>query len=252
MARQKGAVKLSGTIGDISFYEANNEFLAKGKGGPTREQVLTKDSFERTRENAGEFGRCSRAGKLLRTALEQAHSPFTDPTVANRLTERLVRVVHSDTLSRRGARRVQMGHLSILENFEFLQQARLSDSFFAPFVTAFNRQAGTCTVTIPPFIPKACIQVPPHATRAKLVATALAMDFEKNSAQKATAASEPLPLDSHFTEALTLTCTFGASIELPLILVLGLQFMEEYEGFCYPMREKEFNSMAIILADSGN
>ena len=29
MAKQKGTVKLSGTIGDISFYEANNEFLAK-------------------------------------------------------------------------------------------------------------------------------------------------------------------------------------------------------------------------------
>jgi hypothetical protein len=252
MAKQKGAVKLSGTIGEISFYEAGNEFLAKGKGGPTREQVLTKKSFERTRENAGEFGRCSKGGKLIRTALLGAGTPLSDPTAANRLTERLVRVMHSDTVSPRGQRRAQQGQLSILENFEFLEGARLADTFFARYEAACHREAGTCTVTLPPFIPKTCIQVPPHATRVKLVATALAVDFGNSTVQKAVSESEPLRLDGHFTEPLTLTCTFKGATELPVLLVLGLLFMEEYEGFCYPMREKQYNSLAIVLADKGS
>jgi hypothetical protein len=28
--------------------------------------------------------------------------------------------------------------------------------------------------------------------------------------------------------------------------------MKEYEGFCYPMREKQYNSPAIVLAEKGN
>jgi hypothetical protein len=251
MAKQKGPIKLSGTIGDITFYESGNQHLVKEKSGPTRQEVLTKESYARTRENAGEFGSCSSAGKLIRNALGLVGAHLTDHTAINRLTERLVRVMQSDTESRRGARRVQRGQLSILKNFEFLQGARLADSFFAPFEAVSNRQEGRCTVTIPSFLPKACITLPPHATRVKLVATALALDFQKGTAQKALSASEPLRLDINLTDPITLTCTFEAPTELALIVVLGLQFMEEHEGFCYPMREKEYNAMAVVLAEKG-
>jgi hypothetical protein len=94
--------------------------------------------------------------------------------------------------------------------------------------------------------------VPPHATRVRLIATALAVDFEHYTAQKAVSESEPLRLDSQYTEALTLTGSFEVATTLPVILVLGLLFMKEYEGFCYPMREKQYNSLAIVLAEKGN
>lgn len=250
MAKQKGAVKLSGTLGDISFYETNNQFLARELTGPTREAVLTKDNFARTRENSSEFGRCTKGGKLLRQALTLSASGYTDPTVTNRLTERLMRVLHTDSQSGRGQRRLQLGELSILEGFEFLGEARLSDSFFARYRATYNREAGSCTLTIPPFVPKASIQVPPYATRVKLAATALALDFDRYTAQKAVSTSEPLRLDNQLTEPITLTCSFKEATDLPIILVLGLLFMEEYEDLCYPLREKQYNSMAIVWAGS--
>jgi hypothetical protein len=249
MAKQKGPVKLSGTIGDLTFYESGNQHLVKLKNGPTREEVLTKKEYVRTLENSNEFGPCASAGKLIRTALELVGSHLTDPTMVNRLTERLTRVMQSDTASQRGTRRVQRGQLSILKNFEFLKEARMADSFFAPYEAAFDRAIGTGTITIPSFLPKASLVLPPHATRVKLVATALALDFEKGRTQKAVSASEPLRLDNSLTEPITLTCAFEAPTELPIILVLGLQFMEEHEGFCYPMREKEYNATAIVLAE---
>lgn len=251
MAKQKGAVKLSGTIGDISFYHSKDDYLAREKTGPTRKEVLTKNNFERTRENSTEFGRCSKTGKLLRTALGLTSGASTDSTLPNRLTERLVRVMHSDCQSPRGERRVQLGQLSILEGFEFLEGARLADRFFARYEVAANRAEGSCTITIPPFIPAAAVVVPPHATRVKLVATALALDGEHYSFQKALSASEPLRLNRNLTDAITLTCSFETPTTLSLLLVLGLQFMEEYEHLCYPMREKEYNSMAIVWTEGG-
>jgi hypothetical protein len=139
----------------------------------------------------------------------------------------------------------------LLEGFEFLKEARLSDNFLARYTAAYDPSAGACTLTLPPFLPTAAVVVPPHATRVKLVATALALDLEHYTAQKAVSASEPLRLDSQPTEPITLTCSFEAPTPLPIILVLGLQFMDQYEGFCYPLREKEFNAMAVVLAENG-
>lgn len=59
----------------------------------------------------------------------------------------------------------------------------------------------------------------------------------------------PLRLNYEITDPLTLTCRFKEPTNLPLLLVLGLQFMEQYEGFCYPLREKEYNSMAVVRAE---
>ena len=249
MAKQKGPVKLSGTIGDLTFYESGNQHLVKEKSGPTRQEVLKGEKFVRTRENAYEFGPCSSAGKLIRHALDLTGAHVTDATTINRLTERLTRVMKSDTESPRGQRKLQRGQMSLLKNFEFLQGARLADSFFAPYEAVFDRATGTGTITIPSFLPKESMVLPSHATRVKLVATALALDFEKGAAQKVVRTSEPLKLDSNLTEPTILTCAFEAPTELPIILVLGLLFMEEHEGFCYPLREKEYNAMAIVLAE---
>lgn len=251
MAKQKGPIKLQGRIGGLSFYESQNEHLVKETGGPSREQVLKQDNFERTRENADEFGPCSKAGRLIRKALEGAEKNLMDKTAYFRLTERLTRVKKSDSQSRRGNRNISFGQLSILERFEFREDARLSDSFFARYEASWDRVAGTCTITIPPFIPDACISVPPHATRVKLMAVALEVDFEKKYARKAESSSEALRLNNQLTDPITLTCSFEGATERSLILVLGLQFMEEYNDICYPMREKDYNSLMIVRAENG-
>lgn len=57
MARQVGLLKLAGTLEDISFYKAVYGYLARAKGGVDRKTILTDPRFQRTRENAFEFGR---------------------------------------------------------------------------------------------------------------------------------------------------------------------------------------------------
>jgi hypothetical protein len=69
MARQKGIIKLKGTIGDITFYKTQDGHLAREKGGIDASRIKTDPAFQRTRENGSEFGRAGKAGKVLRTAL---------------------------------------------------------------------------------------------------------------------------------------------------------------------------------------
>jgi hypothetical protein len=66
MARQKGIIKLKGTIGDITFTR-----LRKTGTLPSRREELKKAGvIQRSRERVRiEFGRAGKAGKMLRTAL---------------------------------------------------------------------------------------------------------------------------------------------------------------------------------------
>jgi len=65
MARQKGIIKLKGTIGDITFYKTQDGHLAREKGGIDANRIKNDPAFQRTLENGSEFGRAGKAGKIL-------------------------------------------------------------------------------------------------------------------------------------------------------------------------------------------
>ena len=71
MARQKGILKLEGTIGDLTFYRSQGRYLAREKGGVDASRIQNDPAFERTRENGSEFGRAGSSGKLLRNSLRE-------------------------------------------------------------------------------------------------------------------------------------------------------------------------------------
>ena len=56
MAKQKGIIKLDGTIGGITFYKSQDGYLAREKGGVPAEKIANDPAFQRTRENGEEFG----------------------------------------------------------------------------------------------------------------------------------------------------------------------------------------------------
>ena len=69
MARQKGIIKLKGTIGDISFYKTSDGHLAREKGSIDASRIANDPAFQRTRENGSEFGRAGKGGKVIRNAI---------------------------------------------------------------------------------------------------------------------------------------------------------------------------------------
>jgi hypothetical protein len=72
MAKVISLLKLSGTIGDLTFRQTVWGTIAQQKPGPTRERVLTCEKFDHTRRNAGEFRLAIKNATLLRRALGEA------------------------------------------------------------------------------------------------------------------------------------------------------------------------------------
>ena len=57
MAKQKGFIKVKGSLGGLTFYSANREELIRTTGGVDKSRIEKDPSFKRTRENMSEFGR---------------------------------------------------------------------------------------------------------------------------------------------------------------------------------------------------
>src|SRR5215831_4181203 len=119
MAKQKGIIKLKGTIGDITFYKTQDGHLAREKGGIDADRIKNDPAFQRTRENGSEFGRAGKAGKVMRTALRTMLLNSADGRMVSRLTQQMMKVIQADTTSERGQRNVIDGEALLLNGFEF-------------------------------------------------------------------------------------------------------------------------------------
>lgn len=69
MAKQAGLIKLTGTIGNITFFEMNGEYYARAKSSLTAKRVKKDPAFELTRMYARRLGLASGAAARVYRSL---------------------------------------------------------------------------------------------------------------------------------------------------------------------------------------
>ena len=164
MAKQRGIVKLEGTIGDITFLKTRDGYLAKEKTHISADRIANDPAFRRTRENGAEFGRAGKAGKLLRNAFRASIQSASDAKVVGRLVKSLMAVIKTDTTSDRGLRNVMQGNQNLLLGFEFNVNAKLSTTLYAPYTFNIDRATGAVSVDLVSFIAANMIAAPGGTT----------------------------------------------------------------------------------------
>ena len=251
MARQKGIIKLKGTIGDITFYKTQDGHLAREKGGIDASRIASDPAFQRTRENGSEFGRAGQAGKLLRTALRPLLLSSADGRMVSRLTQRMVQVIQADTTSERGLRNVIDGESELLFGFEFNIRGKLGTSLFAPYEATIDRALGELKVTIAPFIPSNMIAAPSGTTHFKIISGGAEVDFEEATFTISQSESAVLPWNSTLTTLITHTNAVTSNSTKPLFVALGISFLQEINGQMYPLKNGAFNPLSLVKVDGG-
>jgi hypothetical protein len=251
MARQKGIIKLKGTIGDITFYKTQDGHLAREKGGIDASRIASDPAFQRTRENGSEFGRAGKAGKLLRTALRPLLINSADGRMVSRLTQAMVKVIQADLVSDRGLRNVIDGEAELLFGFEFNIRGKLGTSLYAPFVATIDRVAGEITVDIASFIPANMIAAPSGTTHFKIISGGAEVDFEAETYVVATSETAILPWDATPTAVINQVNAVTAASTKPLFLALGVEFYQQINGTMYPLKNGAFNPLSVAKVDSG-
>lgn len=246
MAKQKGLIKLKGTLGDITFYKTKDGFLAREKGGIDGARIANDSAFQRTRENGAEFGTAGKAGKMLRTAIRGLLQNAADSRMVGRLTREMVKVVQADITNPRGQRNVIDGEAELLEGFEFNIVGKLGTTLFTPFSPKINRDTGALTVNIPSFIPLNMIAAPAGATHFKINMAGAEIDFEQETYVVEVKDTELLPLNNVATGVIDLAAAVTANSTHPLFIALGIEFYQDVNGVKYPLKNGAYNSVALV------
>jgi len=246
MAKQRGIFKAEGTLDEVTFYKSKDGFMIRQKGGVSAERMASDPAFERTRENQQEFARAGKAGKVLRAALRSLLIQASDSRLVSRLLKEMMRVVKADATSDRGLRNVLDGELELLEEFEFNENGKLSQTLFAPYTASIDRVTGVLSISIPGFVPRQMILPPAEATHYQIVSAGGSIDFATGSNGITTNATEVLEIGSNASAVVNHSFDAGANSTEPLFLVLGISFFQAVNGKNYTLKNGAFNTLKIV------
>lgn len=141
--------------------------------GLSAERVKKDPAFQRTRQQAKEFGRDTRLAKLIC----DAWLPGTGIKKAlSRLRSLIIKARQADTHNPPGYRTLVRGDHSLLVGFDFNQDTPLSTVMDIPFI--IRKMPGQCIrMEIPPFIPARCIHPPPAMKHCRIYITVCTVDI---------------------------------------------------------------------------
>lgn len=246
MAKQKGIIKLKGTIGDITFYKSTDGYIAREKGGIDARRIATDPAFQRTRENGAEFGRAGKAGKTLRTALRPLLIHSSDSKMVSRLTQQMVKVIQADLTSARGLRNVIDGEAELLSGFDFNIRGKLGTVLFAPFETGIDRATGDMTISLASFIPINMIAAPAGTTHYQIISAGAEIDFEAESYVVSNSETALMPWDAIATAAINHSNSVTPASTKPLFLAMGIAFYQEVNGQMYSLKNGASNPLTLV------
>lgn len=246
MARQKGLIKLKGTIGDITFYRTQDGHLAKEKTSLDGARILNDPAFIRTKENGREFGEAAKDGKLLRDALRPNIVTAHDKRVTSRLTQLLVKILKLDATSIRGSRTVGTAialptAMTMLKGFNFNIRAILGEVLIKPY--ALN--TGTGVITINGLIPINDLAAPPGSTHATLRGAWGKVDFTGKVYDVQQTNSVNLPIDGTLTNVVLTPAAAPVGVGTNVYL-LQVEFYQLVNTVQYSLKNGAYNALGII------
>ncbi|MFC4873911.1 hypothetical protein [Negadavirga shengliensis] len=125
MAKQTGILKLTGTIGNITFYKTRNGYLAKQKNSVSKSRIMKDPAYAGTRRAMSEFGHASSLSKVFRFAIAgmilQVHKGY----FPSRLTALFGKIIRTDKVNAPGKRELLRGDLSLMKGLEISERERL-------------------------------------------------------------------------------------------------------------------------------
>ncbi|MGH1517114.1 hypothetical protein [Chryseobacterium sp. JK1] len=109
MATYESIIKITGTVGDLVFYNLNGKNVVRKKSGFNKTAFKKNPSYEKVRQNSSEFGHCSKIGKAIRKSLDMYIKNAGDPLLYQKFAKVMTEIKDLDIISERGKRNVKNG-----------------------------------------------------------------------------------------------------------------------------------------------
>lgn len=248
MAKQAGYIKLEGTIGDLTFYKnRDGNFIARRKGGVSKNRLLTDPKFQRTRENMQEFSKAATAAKFLKNSFREIELKSNGGKLHNRLNAIAMKVVKSDPVSARGERKFELGDISIMLGFEFSEKAVLNNVLKKQLVVLDDETS--VSVTISEMVPAKYLIYAKGSSHYRISLIRAAVDFGASTFNTEIATLAPIEINNLSTPEVTLSLPKPAVEGEMYFFAMTLEFLTQVNGNQYDLNDVSQNP-AVILAVS--
>lgn len=247
MARVKSLIKVEGTLDDITYYKSQDGFMARKKGGVSKNRIAKDPAFARTRENGTEFGEIARSGKYLRRAINGLLATAKDNRVTSRLTHVLSKVKNEDLTSARGQRNVATGIAtangkSWLNGFNFNNRAHMD----SVLLSSYTLDTVSGEVVITDLNPEQQIAFPGGATHITFSSGFLNLDFTDPDGYDLQLSPEVNIPITGTANTVTLTPAAAASGTGESYYFLKIAFFQEVNGIQYVLNNGAYNALQLI------
>ncbi|CAM3347660.1 hypothetical protein OBJ96_11645 [Empedobacter falsenii] len=246
MAKQKGFLKLRGSIGDLNFYKSKDGYMVREKSSIDRNTIMSDPRFQRTRENMQEFKNAGTAGKTLRNAFNAIIKNAKDSRLSSRLTKVMHGILKEDTTNARGQRNVHKGNQLLMKGFDFNAGASWLKTVLIPVQVEIERISGETKFTLEAYKPLDVIIAPQGATNYRFVAASTEIDFEKNEYITKTSYTNYYPYDEVEVNDVELLNNLSPNSEHTIALAIGIEFYQEVNTVLYPLKNGSFNAAHLI------
>lgn len=245
MARQKGIVKIDGTIGDITFSKTKDGFIAKEKSEISKSRILRDPAFERTRENGKEFGTSAKLGKLFRRAIQ----PLLYKTADGRITARITKLMSDlrilDTMSTRGNRTAAIGILDPQATGKLMD---VDFNLEAPLTTVVGVQInndGTGLTDLGLITPKVNVSCPQGTTHLSFTSAWANVDLQEGRFDLKMSDTLNLPVESVNVPVQLNIAQAPQGLGLNLHF-LKVEFYQMINGVQYHLNNGAHNALGIV------
>jgi len=110
MAKQKGIIKIMGTLDDMNFYRRKGKnFVRKAGGGFSGEAFRNNPNYGTIRKNANDFGKCSTVKGHFNKALDPITSIVKDGDLHGRMMKLFTQLKDFDLVHEKGQKQVYEG-----------------------------------------------------------------------------------------------------------------------------------------------
>ncbi|WP_288956546.1 hypothetical protein [uncultured Polaribacter sp.] len=262
MAKQKGFIKLKGSLGGLTFYETQGKDIVRTTGGVDKSRIENDPNFKRTRENMSEFGASATVGKALRQGFGSIIKNIKDSSITGRLTGVMKRL-NSLGSGTRGQRVFNiLTNKIILEDFEFNIKVPFTTIFYPEYTApTLDSNRSIATWVVPDFNTSNYLRAPEGATHFKLVLVSTILsnyeyvpDLKKyepvvpaDNIVNGITYSAAIPIGGAVGADTTLSVDLGFSSVLPVtvanVVATGILFYQQINSELYELSSS--NAMRI-------
>jgi len=248
MAKQEGLFPIQGTLGNVTFYKSGGEYLARTKGGVSKDRIENDPAFALTRQNGAEFGSAASSGKVLRNSIRPLLLAAKDNSIVFRLTKLMNAIKKLDSVNPRGQRNVTGGLATAagsaeVVGFDFNEQAKLGSVLY----NSFSYVHGTGTLTLAGFDPVNELVPPPGATHFKITQGVAEVSFSDGTYVLSKTVGAVTAIDAAAADYAVVVDPAGldGTKEDKFVFML-IEFLQEVNRTQYTMKNGSYNVLACI------